>query len=96
MQLCRKLLYRFNFKVWDDELAFLASLNVMQCDINHDECRNTVRHNFAGQNLAIASRTGSFQDVNTFLNESIDAGWYGEVKDARQSDIDRCCDAATG
>lgn len=26
---------------WDDELAYLAELNVKQCVMEHDECRST-------------------------------------------------------
>lgn len=29
------------FQEWDDDLAYLAKLNVLQCKMAHDKCRNT-------------------------------------------------------
>ncbi|XP_055306255.1 scoloptoxin SSD552-like [Sitodiplosis mosellana] len=37
--------------VWDDELEMLALANVLQCQMDHDQCRKTKRFPFAGQNL---------------------------------------------
>lgn len=38
--------------VWDDELEYLAYLNAIRCDFNHDDCRNTNRFRNSGQNIA--------------------------------------------
>ncbi|XP_055297429.1 antigen 5 like allergen Cul n 1-like [Sitodiplosis mosellana] len=37
---------------WDDTLASLAELNTLQCEMEHDKCRNTYEFTLAGQNLA--------------------------------------------
>ncbi|KAL7742921.1 hypothetical protein ACLKA6_002069 [Drosophila palustris] len=36
---------------WDDELAKLAAFNVIQCEMKHDQCRNTWTYKYSGQNL---------------------------------------------
>ncbi len=82
-------------KTWNNELAYLCTINVRQCKMNHDECRNTLQFDFAGQNLALRSRTGRYEPVDSFLKNAI-LQWYGEIKDAGQADIDKCCDAETG
>lgn len=41
---------------WDDELAFLAELNVRTCVVDHDECKNTYRFRNVGQNLVGIAR----------------------------------------
>ncbi len=64
--------------------------------MSHDACRNTRAFKFAGQNLASSGRSDNYDPVDAFLNSAIQNQWYGEVKDARQSDVDRCCNAATG
>lgn len=38
---------------WDQELANLATLNVMQCKIEHDDCHNTYKYPTSGQNIAL-------------------------------------------
>ncbi|TDG40356.1 hypothetical protein AWZ03_013221 [Drosophila navojoa] len=40
---------------WDDELAYLASLNVRSCKMAHDKCHNTPAFQHSGQNLAWVS-----------------------------------------
>ncbi|XP_037818682.1 antigen 5 like allergen Cul n 1-like [Lucilia sericata] len=71
---------------WDDELAAIAALNVKQCQMNHDRCRNTDAFKYAGQNLAWM---GFFGDVDHAekLKESVEM-WYSEVKDSQQAYID--------
>ncbi len=71
-------------------------MNVRQCRMSHDGCRNTREFRFAGQNLASRSRTSSYDPVDWFINYAIQEQWYGEIKDARQPDIDKCCNAVTG
>lgn len=76
---------------WDEELAKLASYNVKQCVMKHDACRNTEKLKFVGQNLARRATTLPFGDVKEFINKSISEMWYGEIKYAKQADIDKCC-----
>ncbi|XP_055604861.1 antigen 5 like allergen Cul n 1-like [Uranotaenia lowii] len=42
---------------WDDELAYLAGLNARRCEMQHDQCRNTVNFTYPGQNLATSLTT---------------------------------------
>lgn len=71
---------------WNDELAYLASLNVKSCQIRHDACHNTDAFSWSGQNLAFI---GIFKNLNQTSNamRSVDL-WYGEVKDTTQAYID--------
>jgi Cysteine-rich secretory protein family len=71
---------------WDDELAYLAQLNAMSCEIEHDKCRNTRSFAFSGQNLAL----GWLLDTHTidwairnFTNE-----WFIEYTDAKPDIVD--------
>lgn len=74
---------------WDDELAYLAELNAMSCEIEHDKCRNTRSYAFAGQNLAmgwlLSEKDGHTIDwaIRNFTGE-----WYIEYKDANPSIVD--------
>ncbi|TMW44096.1 hypothetical protein DOY81_010824, partial [Sarcophaga bullata] len=71
---------------WDDELANLAALNVMQCQMAHDRCRNTDAFKYSGQNLAWFGFTGPV-DHAAKLKQSVE-NWFSEVKDTKQSYID--------
>ncbi|XP_075169036.1 antigen 5 like allergen Cul n 1-like [Haematobia irritans] len=42
--------------VWDDELQYLANLNVRTCVLEHDDCYHTYRFKNCGQNLCAVSR----------------------------------------
>nr|AAV90676.1 putative salivary secreted antigen-5 protein AG5-2 [Aedes albopictus] len=72
--------------VWDDELAYLAELNVKQCKMKHDECRSTVKFKDAGQNLAYSWKSGSLNKHNQNIRQSI-LGWFMEHKDAKMDHI---------
>ena len=64
--------------------------------MKHDSCRNTFEFTHSGQNLGSRSRTGNtFEDLHSVI-ENIVGGWYDEVKNARQSDINTCCKSASG
>lgn len=71
---------------WNDELAYLASLNVKSCQMKHDACHNTDAFDWSGQNLAWI---GFFNPLNQTANSirSVDM-WYNEVKDTTQAYID--------
>ena len=81
--------------MWDSELADLAALNVKQCKMMHDKCRATSEFPIAGQNLAYRATSGAFEPTNNVITKFVQF-WYDEVKDAAQSDIDKCCTAASG
>lgn len=80
---------------WNEELSFLASLNVMQCKMAHDDCRSTTASKYAGQNLAITGNSADFATVTSALKKAVD-GWFNEVTEANQAAIDTCCTAADG
>lgn len=63
--------------------------------MKHDSCRNTKQFKFAGQNLAYRSTTGNHEAVTVFIEKAIN-DWYNEYKDAQQTDIDKCCNSASG
>lgn len=67
----------------------------MQCKMKHDECRSTKNFKYAGQNLAYRANSGAFEETENSLEKSIQ-GWYDEVNDAAQSDIDKCCNSKSG
>uniref|UniRef100_T1E2V6 Putative salivary ag5 protein n=1 Tax=Psorophora albipes TaxID=869069 RepID=T1E2V6_9DIPT len=67
--------------IWDDELAYLAELNVRQCEMKHDECRSTARFKYAGQNLARRWLNQRLPHYNDNIKTSI-MGWFNEHKDA--------------
>ena len=71
---------------WDDELAYLASLNVMQCKMSHDKCRNTAAYTYSGQNLAWMTFWGT-PNYASMVNRSIEM-WNSEIKDSKQEYID--------
>lgn len=72
---------------WDDELAYLAELNAMSCEIEHDKCRNTRSYSFAGQNLAM----GWLLEDHTldWAIRNFTSEWFIEYKDAPLDVIDR-------
>lgn len=71
---------------WDDELASLAELNVMQCKMKHDICHNTNLYRYSGQNLGL-SLSNVAMDYDVFIASHI-MKWFGEHKDANRSDIE--------
>ncbi|XP_075155088.1 venom allergen-1-like [Haematobia irritans] len=70
---------------WDDELAKIAALNVRQCKMAHDKCRNTKAFKYSGQNLAFMGFTGTAKDVD-MLTKAVQL-WYDEVKDSKMKYI---------
>uniref|UniRef100_A0A1I8MCZ1 Venom allergen-1 n=1 Tax=Musca domestica TaxID=7370 RepID=A0A1I8MCZ1_MUSDO len=70
---------------WDDELARIAGYNARQCQMFHDQCRNTESFKYAGQNLAWRTYRGS-ANYNDLFQKAFDM-WYNEVKDVQMSYI---------
>ncbi|XP_065364813.1 antigen 5 like allergen Cul n 1-like [Calliphora vicina] len=66
---------------WDDELAAIAELNVKQCTMAHDKCRNTDAFSYAGQNLAWLGYMGQESDAS-MLQQAVDM-WYSEIDDCK-------------
>lgn len=63
--------------------------------MRHDSCRNTREFPFAGQNVAMRSRTDIFLPLGALVQDVID-GWYSQVRHVTQPDIDRCCESSSG
>lgn len=64
---------------WDDDLSYLAGLNVKTCKYGHDQCRNTNTYKFSGQNLAKNWWYGSNPNISVLIGEQIQA-WFDEYK----------------
>jgi hypothetical protein len=56
----------------------------------HDQCRNTPRFKYSGQNLGYRANSKEFEGTSSFINNIIWA-WYNEIKDASSTDIAKCC-----
>jgi hypothetical protein len=63
--------------------------------MKHDLCRSTKDYKYAGQNLAYRANSGEFETLNLLI-EKVIKGWYDEVENAAPSDIEKCCDSASG
>lgn len=73
---------------WDDDLAYLAQLNVQECDFNHDQCHDTSKFTYSGQNLGMKMSPDlgfQFDEAEAFTT-TID-GWFAENKDCTQAHI---------
>lgn len=75
---------------WDDELASLASLNVMKCKIEHDLCRSTAKFKHVGQNLAHFASFPKHDSLHEIIKKSIE-NWFDEIKMAKLDDVKKCC-----
>ncbi|CAG9807638.1 unnamed protein product [Chironomus riparius] len=75
---------------WDFELAWLAELNVMQCVMEHDQCRSTSQFPFAGQNIYMHGTTGDWNPIAQQLNGAAKL-WFEEYRLSNSSDISNCC-----
>lgn len=65
---------------WDEELEFLADMNVRSCVVDHDECRNSYRFQNVGQNLVgIARSKHESQNITEIILKDIWL-WYVEHK----------------
>lgn len=84
---------KIRLQIWDSELASLAALNVKQCTMAHDPCRNTPGYKYVGQNLVYRSKTGgsgNFEELSKYITAGINM-WYKELQYSISSDIDSCC-----
>uniref|UniRef100_T1GBK0 SCP domain-containing protein n=1 Tax=Megaselia scalaris TaxID=36166 RepID=T1GBK0_MEGSC len=73
---------------WDDELAYLAGLNVKSCKYGHDQCRNTDTFEYSGQNLAKTWWKGMNQNISMLIQDNIE-GWFDEYKKSDMSKINK-------
>ena len=73
---------------WSPELAKLAEFNVKQCRMQHDQCRNTKKFKYAGQNLATMSWKGMQKTVSSVVNSQIQS-WFDEYMDCTMAYINK-------
>lgn len=77
-----------NTFVWSPELQRLATLNSKQCDMDHDDCRNTENFKRSGQNLAWRASPNPFTGlINQSVVDSV-GKWFNEYLNAEVRDID--------
>jgi len=72
---------------WDNELEYLATLHVKRCQFAHDQCRNTERYSFSGQNIGIFWIDREFKSHSKRMKWFI-LNWFREYRDANQTFID--------
>jgi Cysteine-rich secretory protein family len=65
-------------------------MNVKQCEMKHDECRNTKDFKFAGQNLCTRKKSKEFENLEGSIDNCITT-WFNEKEFATQDDIKKCC-----
>ncbi|KAI9589994.1 antigen 5 like allergen Cul n 1-like [Glossina fuscipes] len=61
---------------WDNELAYLAELNVKQCKMAHDKCHNTKAFRYSGQNLALLNYV-NIDDSERMFSMAV-SKWFSE------------------
>lgn len=77
---------KMNVLKWDPTLAYLAELNVRQCEMRHDACFKTDQFEYPGQNLYFTAQTRSYPDLFKAIDTGIQS-WYDEYKFASQADL---------
>ncbi|XP_053697166.1 antigen 5 like allergen Cul n 1-like [Sabethes cyaneus] len=60
---------------WDDDLAYLAELNAIQCEFAHDKCHNTKSYPNSGQNIASWGTSGNDIDIEATLKTLVKEWW---------------------
>ncbi|XP_037957406.1 antigen 5 like allergen Cul n 1-like [Teleopsis dalmanni] len=62
--------------IWDDELAYIATIHTRQCMIQHDRCHNTQRFKYSGQNLAYCASSNRMT-ISEVITQGCDS-WFDE------------------
>lgn len=73
---------------WDNDLAYLAGLNVKKCKYGIDQCINTNQYQYSGQNVGKSSWYG-YKRTDLDLIENQLNGWFNNYILATMSDIDK-------
>jgi len=64
---------------WDEDLAKLAECNAKTCIYGHDQCRNTDKYKYAGQNIAqVMSTPNYFETIKAV--DYLFGLWFDEYK----------------
>uniref|UniRef100_A0A1Y9H2P4 Venom allergen-1 n=1 Tax=Anopheles dirus TaxID=7168 RepID=A0A1Y9H2P4_9DIPT len=80
---------RMPLLVWDSELARQASHNARSCVNGHDECRNTQKFRFVGQNIALERHSRHSNDSFGELMRLEINSWWREYNATTQAQLDR-------
>uniref|UniRef100_A0A1I8PJE1 SCP domain-containing protein n=1 Tax=Stomoxys calcitrans TaxID=35570 RepID=A0A1I8PJE1_STOCA len=72
---------------WDPELERLATLHVKRCHFSHDQCRNTLRFAYSGQNIGYYWIEREFITHSRRMKNFI-VNWFKEYVDANQTYVD--------
>lgn len=72
--------------VWDKELAFLAEMNVRNCYLHYDPCRNTDSFKNVGQTVAYRGYRGTIPDLDDILYTQLQL-WFNEEQNVTMHDI---------
>ncbi|GAB0098203.1 hypothetical protein DMENIID0001_139130 [Sergentomyia squamirostris] len=64
--------------MWNDDLAYLATVHVKHCQFEHDKCRATPDFPYAGQNLAFHATTGHLDKNLTGIVSFMIDEWFNE------------------
>lgn len=79
---------RMGTVTWDDELAYVASLNAMTCKFDYDQCHNTARFKFSGQTLGKTMWVDTTLSIQQLLKKQVEK-WYQEHVHSNMSSINR-------
>ncbi|EDW68236.2 uncharacterized protein [Drosophila virilis] len=71
---------------WDKELAFLAEMNVRNCYLHYDACRNTDSFKNVGQTVAYRGYRGTIPDLDDILYTQLQL-WFNEEQNVTMHDI---------
>ncbi|XP_075156515.1 venom allergen-1-like [Haematobia irritans] len=72
---------------WDSELERLATLHVKRCHFSHDQCRNTLRFAYSGQNIGYYWIERDITSYSRRMKNFI-VSWFKEYLDANQTFVD--------
>lgn len=72
---------------WDSELEHLATLHVKRCSYSHDQCRNTPRFPYSGQNIGYYWIGREIKSHSRRMKNFI-VNWFKEYMDADQTYVD--------
>lgn len=73
---------------WDETLEYLAAIQIQSCNMKHDQCRSTMSHPMAGQNIGFGGSSKPLENNEVFLKSTINS-WFEEYKKTPVSVIDR-------
>lgn len=74
---------------WNDELAYLAELNVDRCYYDHDQNHSTKKYRNAAQNIAMTGDMFAYPDKKTNIRKLVNM-WFDEYRDTKMTGRKTC------